>query len=156
MDQDRPLASSGYLQLEDEAFPLHRVRSAFVIVVEADFAAGNHLRLGQQAIKLGQDRVVDFSRIVGINARARVETRKLRALRRLRIEFAAEVKRAIHAGSVLANADGQHRAHTCVEGAGEHGGAVFGVAFAVQVGVGIDQQRVLDFTKRQFAATAGG
>ena len=58
MDQDRPLPRRGNFKLADEPLALHIVRRAFVVVVQADLAAGNHLRLGQQAVELGEDGVV--------------------------------------------------------------------------------------------------
>src|ERR1039458_4267873 len=47
MDQDRPLARRGNLKLADEASALRVSRSALMIVVKADFATGDDLRLGE-------------------------------------------------------------------------------------------------------------
>ena len=75
MDQDGPLAGGGNLQLANQPRSLHVVRRALVVVVEADLAAGNHFRLGQQTVELGESRVVRFRRVVRIDAGARVEPR---------------------------------------------------------------------------------
>ena len=76
MDEDGPLAGGGDFELADEALALDAVRRAFVVVVEADFAAGDDFRLGQQAVELGQDGVVDFVGVVRIDAGAGVEARE--------------------------------------------------------------------------------
>ncbi len=53
MDEDGPFARSGNLELANEPRPLHVARGALVIVVEADFAAGDDFRLGQQGVEFG-------------------------------------------------------------------------------------------------------
>ena len=67
------LRAAAIFELADKALALHVVRRAFVVVVEADFAAGDHLGLRQQGVELGQGVVVDFGCVVGIDAGARVE-----------------------------------------------------------------------------------
>ena len=81
MDQDGPLARGGDFELANQPFALHLMRRALVVVVEADLAAGDHLRLGQQAVQLGQNRVVDSGRRVRINACAGIEPRHARLAR---------------------------------------------------------------------------
>jgi hypothetical protein len=54
--------------------------------------------------------------------------------------LAANFERLVPISSrLLANADGQHRAHARFPGAAQHRFAVIRVAFAVQVSVGINQ-----------------
>ncbi len=53
MDQDGALARGGDLELADKPLALNGMRGAFVIVVEADFTAGNDLGLGEKAVELG-------------------------------------------------------------------------------------------------------
>jgi hypothetical protein len=65
MDEDGPLARRGNLELADQALALHVVRRALVVVVEADLAAGNHLRLGQQASSWPGHRFVGFVVLCG-------------------------------------------------------------------------------------------
>ncbi len=144
MDQDRPLARRGNLQLLDQALTLHRVRCALVIIVEPNLSAGNHLRLGQQAVQLGQHGVVCLLRIVRINAGAGIKPRNAR----LPVELAANLQRPVHLRRLLANADGQHRAHARFKCALQHRRAVLRVALAIQVGMGIDQQ--LEAPKEEF------
>ena len=105
-------------------------------VVQPNLSAGDHLRLGQQAVQLSQHGRVDLRRIVRINARAGIELRNSK----LTVELAANLQRAMHSCGLLANADGQHRAHTRLPGTAQHGLAVVRVARAIQVGMGIDQQ----------------
>ena len=57
------------------------------------------------------------------------------------VELAANLERPVHLRGLLADADGQHRAHARLIGAAQHRFAVVGVARAVKVGVRIDQQR---------------
>ena len=76
MDKDGPLARGRNLQLANEPPALHFARRALVVVVEADLPAGNHLRLGQQAVQLCQRGIVGLVRVVRIDSRARVEPRK--------------------------------------------------------------------------------
>ena len=92
MDQDRPLAGCRDFQLAEEAFALHFVRSALVVVVEANFAAGDDFRLGEQAVELGQGRVVGLLRVVRIDAGAGVEPGQFG----LSVELAADVERLVH------------------------------------------------------------
>ena len=77
MDQDGPLARGGNLKLADEACSLHVARSALVIVVEADFAAGDDFRLGQKGVEFGQSGVIGFGGVVGIDSGAGVELGKV-------------------------------------------------------------------------------
>ena len=84
---------------------------AFVVVVEADLAAGDHFGLGQQSVELGQGGVVDLRRVVRIDAGAGVEARQVCAVCALAVELAAEVERLVHLRRPLADADGEHRAH---------------------------------------------
>ncbi len=78
MNQDGPLAGGGDFKQADEAFTLDIMRRALVIVIETDFATGDDLWLGEQAVKVGEDSVVDFRGVVRIDARARVEPRDSR------------------------------------------------------------------------------
>src|ERR1700691_108670 len=50
VDEYGALAGGSYFELPDETRTLDQVRSALVVVVEADFAAGNDFRLGEQAV----------------------------------------------------------------------------------------------------------
>ena len=82
MDEDGALAGGGDFELLDEALALDRMRRALVVIVEADFAAGNHFGFGEQAVELGQRGVVGFRRVVRINAGAGIEAREFGSLRR--------------------------------------------------------------------------
>ena len=53
MDEDGPLARGRNFKLSDKPFALNRMSGALVVIIETDFAAGNHFRLSEQAIKLG-------------------------------------------------------------------------------------------------------
>ncbi len=81
---------------------------------------------------------VGLRRGVGIDAGAGVEA----GHSGLAIELAADVEGLMHLGGLFADADGEDCADAGVEGAREHGLAVIGVALAVEVGVGIDQQQI--------------
>jgi hypothetical protein len=110
MDQDRPLAAGGNLQLADQPAHLHRARRALVEVVQPDLPAGDHLWLGEQPVQLAQNLVVNLRRVVRINARAGVEFRDAVPP----IELAANPQSPIHPVRVLANPNRQHRAHARV------------------------------------------
>ena len=112
------------------------MRRAVVVIVQADLAAGDHLRLGQQIVELGKNGVVDLRRVVRINPGAGEELREAG----LPVELAADFQSPSHSRGVLANADGQHRAHPRLPGAAQHQFTVAVIALAVQVGVGINQQ----------------
>ena len=144
VDEDRPLARRGDLKLADQAFALHVAGRAFVVVVEADLAAGDDFRLGEKRGELGQGLVVGRDSAVGINARACIKARQTRPILSSAVELAAEIERLVHFLRALADADGEHRAHTSLPCAGEHGFAVIRVAGTVQVSVGIDQQTSLE------------
>ena len=60
MDEDRPLARGGDLELADKPFALNGMGRALVVIVQADLAAGDDFRFGEQAIELGQRGVVGF------------------------------------------------------------------------------------------------
>ena len=140
MDQDGPLARGGDFELADEPLALHVARGAFVVVVEADFAAGDDFGLGQKGVQLGQS---VSSAWVCCGDRCRRWRRAWGGWLLAPVEFAADVERLVHLGRPFADADGEHRAHAGLQGAAEHGLAVVGVARAVEVGVGIDQQTCL-------------
>ncbi len=57
---------------------LHIARRALVVVVEADLAAGDDFRLGQQRVEFGERGIVGFGGVVRIDAGACVEPRKIR------------------------------------------------------------------------------
>ena len=114
-----------------------------MVVVKADFSAGNYLGLGQQGVQFGQGVVIGFGCAVGIDAGARVEHGQFGAALTLGVELAADTEGLMHLGWTLADADGEHRAHACLEGAREHCIAVAGVALAVNMGMRIDQQMCL-------------
>jgi hypothetical protein len=59
------LRAAAISKLADEPGALHFMRRALVVVVEADLAAGDDLRLGQQAVELGENRVVDLGVLCG-------------------------------------------------------------------------------------------
>ncbi len=136
VNEDGPLTRSGDLQLADQPGTLHVARRAFVVVVEADFSAGDDLGLGQQGVEFGQDVVIGFSGVVGIDSCACVEPGEVRAP----VELAAKVQGLLHFGRPFADADGEHCAHACFARADKHGFTVAGVAMAVQVRVRVDQQ----------------
>src|SRR5580698_8681503 len=140
VDEDGALAGGGNFKLLDEARALDRMRRALVVIIEANLPAGDDFRLGEQAVEFGKNGVVRFRRVVRIHACTRVEPRKFCALRRLRIELAADAQRAVHSRGLLTDADGEDRADPCFPCARQHRGAVVGIALAVQVGVRIDQQ----------------
>ena len=73
------LRAAAIFKLGDEPFALDGVRRAFVVVVEADLAAGDDFGLGEQAVEFGEGRVVGLRRGVGIDAGAGVEPRHVRA-----------------------------------------------------------------------------
>jgi hypothetical protein len=52
MNQDRPLAAGGNLQLADKPAHLHCARRALVEVIQPNLPAGDHLRLAQQPVQL--------------------------------------------------------------------------------------------------------
>ena len=131
MDEDGALARGGDFKLLDEAAALDVVRGAFVVVVEADFAAGDDLGFGEQGVEFGEGGFVGFGGGVGIDARACVKARQAGAAFGARIELAADGERLVHLGRTLADADGEHCAHAGIPGAAEHGFAVVGVAVAV-------------------------
>ena len=143
MDEDGALAGGGNFELADQARALDRMGRAFVVVVEADFAAGDDLGLDQQAIEPGENRVIDFGAVVGIDAGAGVELGDAGSAFRLAVELAAEIEGAMHFRGSFADADGEDRTYAGLPGSSEHGGAVAGVTFAVKMGVRIDQQRGL-------------
>ena len=101
------LRRGGDFELADEPLALDRVRRALVVVVEADFAAGDHLRLGEQAVELGEGRVVGLGRVVRIDAGAGEEAGHAG----LAVELAANFERLVHLRRPFADADGEHRAH---------------------------------------------
>ncbi len=70
MDQDGPLACCGDLKLANQPRTLHVARRTFVIVIEADFAACDHLGLGKQRVELGQGAVIGLGGVVGIDSGA--------------------------------------------------------------------------------------
>ena len=107
MNQDGALARGGNLQQADETRALDFMRRALVVVVEADFAAGDDLGLSQQGVEFGKNAVVDFGCVVGIDASAGVKLRDSR----LSVELPANVQRLMHLGRLFADADGQHRTH---------------------------------------------
>ena len=148
------LRAAAIFKLPDQPAPLHIVRRALVVVVQADLAAGNRLRLGQQPVQLGQHGVVDLRRVVRINPRARIEPRNPRAALGQGIELAANPERLVHLRRPLANADGQHRAHARLPRAPQHRRAVVRVARAVKVGMGIDQQRRTSSVKENSVAAS--
>jgi hypothetical protein len=124
MDENGPLARGGYFKLANQSFALHRVRRALVVVVQADLAAGNDLRLSQQAVELGNNCVVDLRRIVRIDSRAGVKLRKARTAFRPSVELAANGKRPVHPRCLLANSDRQHCTHAGLIRAAQHQFAV--------------------------------
>ncbi len=140
MDQDGPLARFGDLKLADETIPLLVARSTFVIVVESDFAAGDHFRLGQEGIEFGQGASVGFGGVMGIDSCAGVKPWKFGAVLSLRVELAANVERLMHFDRPLANADGEDDTDACSPCTEKHGLTIVRVARAVQVGVRVDQQ----------------
>ncbi len=136
VDGNRALAGGGYFKQTDEAGALDVVGCALMVVVEADLATGDDFRLGEQGIEAGEDGVVEFGRIVRVDAGAGIETRHAG----LAVEQAAEVEGLVHLGGTFTDADGEHGADAGIESAAEHGFAVFRVARAVEMGVGIDEQ----------------
>ena len=136
MDEDGPFARRGNLELADEARALHVVRGALVIVVEADFAAGDDFRLGQEGVEFGQGIFIGFCGAVRIDPRACEEPGKVGPA----IELAAKVERLVHFGRPLANSDGKHEANARLPRADKHRFAIVRVPRAVKVGVGVDQQ----------------
>jgi len=56
------------------------------------------------------------------------------------VEVSADLKGAAHPSRLLAYTDGQHSPNTGLPGTAQHLFAVIGIALAVQVGVGINQQ----------------
>ncbi len=140
MDQDRPLARRGNLKLVDEASSLYIVRSAIVIVIEADFAAGDDFRLGEQCVEVGQSGFIGFRDVVGIDSRTGVELGKTSARLAPGVEFAADVERLMHFGRPLANANREDDADACLPRAHKHRLTIVRVARAVKVGMRVDQQ----------------
>ena len=138
MDQDGPLAGGGNLQLANQALALYRVRRAFVVVVQADLAAGDHLRLGQQAVQLVEHRAAGLAGVVRIDAGAGVKPGNAGPACWQCVELPADVERPVHSIRLFADADGQHRAHARLPRTAQHGGAVVRVAFTVQVGMRLD------------------
>src|ERR1700722_11763460 len=135
MNENGPLTRRGDFKLRDEARALRLARCAFVVVVEADLAAGNHLGLSQKTIQLGQRISVGLARVVRIDSGTGVEARHAG----LSIELAADVERLMHFRRTFTNSDGQHRTHARSKSALQHRLAVVRVALAVQMGVGIDE-----------------
>ena len=135
VDQDRPLAGGGNFELANQPCALHIVRRAFVVVVEADLAAGDDFRLGEKAVEFGQRRVVGFRRVVGIDAGAGVEPGHAQpAPLNSRQRSSAW---CISAGpSPMPMESTAPTPASC--SADQHGRAVVGIALAVEVSVGID------------------
>ena len=77
VDEDGPLARGGNLELADEALALHVARRALVVVVEADFAAGDDFGLGEKRVQLGESALIGFGGAVRIDARARIKARQI-------------------------------------------------------------------------------
>jgi len=116
------------------------VRGALVIVVEADFAAGDDFRLGQESVELGQGIFIGFCGVVRIDPRACEEPGKVGPLLASPIEVTAKVERLVHFGRSLADSDGEHEANARLPRANEHRFAIRVVALAVKMCVGVDQQ----------------
>jgi len=73
MDQDGTLAGGRNFKLTNQTCPLNVVWCAFVVVVEADFATGNHFRLGEKAVELSEGGAVGLGGVVGVDSRAGIE-----------------------------------------------------------------------------------
>jgi AraC-like DNA-binding protein len=140
VDEDGALARGGNFELSDQACTLHVVGGAVVVIVEADFAAGDHLGLCQELIQLGDGGGVCVRRVVRVNSRAGKETRHTR----LAIELATNIEGLVHLAGAFADPNGEHCAHAGSSTAPQHFRTVGVVAGAVNVRVGIDEQnRVL-------------
>ncbi len=144
VDEDGAFAGGGDFELSDELFALEVVRCAFVVIVEADLTAGDDFGLGEEAVEFGERGFVGITGIVWIDAGAGEEARHAG----LAVERAAEIEGLMHLGGIFADADGENRDDACFFCAREHVGAVFVVARAVEMGVGVDEQRVLDLAER--------
>jgi len=107
-----------------------------MVVVEADFTAGDDFRFGQERVEFGESRVVGLVRVVRIDAGAGVESRH----GWLAVVFAADVECLMHFGWALADADGQDCRDAGGMGALKDRRQVGGVPVAIEVGVGIDEQ----------------
>ena len=77
---------------------------------------------------------------MGIDTGACVEPGKIGPLLASPVELTAKIERLVHFGRSIANSDGKHEANACLLCADKHRFAIGGVALAVQVCVGIDQQ----------------
>ncbi len=140
VDEDGPLARGGDFKLADQALALHVARRALVIVVEADFAAGDDFRLGEKCVQLGESFLIGCDGDVRVDARAGIEARQFRPIVSSPVELAAEIERLMHLRRPLADADGEHRTHAGFPCAAQHRFAIVCVAGTVKVSVGIDQQ----------------
>ncbi len=112
MDEDRPLAGCGNLHLANKKPLLRLVRRTLVIVIEADFAAGNHFRLSQQPIELSQGSFIRLMGIVRIDSGAGVESWQFLRPDASPLNWRADLQRLLHLRRSLADADGKHRAYT--------------------------------------------
>lgn len=107
MNQDRPLASRGYLHLPDKTLLLNIVRSALVVVIQPNLPAGNHFRLAQQPIQFCQRSLIRLIRIVRINPGTRIKPWHSCPGKTINpIELAAKIKRLVHLSRSLANTNG--------------------------------------------------
>ena len=64
MDEDRTFASRRNQELTDKPFLLNGMSRAFMVIIEADLAAGNHFGLGEQVVEFLQGGIVCFDRFV--------------------------------------------------------------------------------------------
>src|SRR5580704_13215834 len=140
VDEDGPLARCGNFELAYETLPLHVMWRALVIVIEADLAAGDHFRLSKKRGQFGESLLVGFGGVVRVNARARIKAWQLRPLLSSPVELAAKIERLMHFCWTLADADREHRAHTGLPCAVEHGFAIVRIPGTIQMSMGIDQQ----------------
>ena len=108
VDEDGPAARGGNFELADQALSLHFAGRALVVIVEADFTAGNDFGLGKKRVQLGECGLVGFGSAVRVDARARIKARQARPA----VELATEIERLVHLRRALADADGKHCAYT--------------------------------------------
>ena len=92
--------------------------------------------LGEKLIELGEGGGVGLRRVVGVDTGAGEEARHAR----LAVELATNIEGLVHFARPLADADGEHCAHSCRRASQQHFGAVVVVARTVEVGMGIDEQ----------------
>ena len=128
VDDDRLAGGLRHLELPEEHGPL-RVGGLIVMVVEADLAEREHFGMREQIAQTVEGFVCRFGGVVGMDSDGRIDERIA----------IGQPDRGFEIGRAVAGADGHEAFDSGRLGALDHGLAIFGELFVIEMTVGIDQ-----------------